>query len=389
MPAARSAGRFALSRCDRDRNPRLRRAAESALLAIRDRVPDQLAAAARSAEFSGAAALSLERVLARFEPIREWRVIGPFPRTTPQVFLGERSIDFGRPHAGAAGRSVSWTTRKADPSTGRVDLDDLKRGAGEEGSSGYDSSGSPDLCAFAYAEVDSDREGPGLMLLGSSGTLIVTVNEQVVADDAEPAGRAYAPDAELVRFRLARGRNRILVLSRQGIGRWAFGVQVARSPALAGTDVAGASPPRRTTEDLRRFAMQHDGDPRRGEERFFDPGGIGCGRCHSAGGRGTATVGPDLTGLALKYDRAELIRSVLEPSSRIAVGYQPVIVATHDGRVLTGVVRAETDDAIELADAEAKTTRIPKRDIEVRRTGGTRSCRHRRPDRSPRSSSPT
>ena len=89
----------------RDRNPRLRRSAESALLAIRDRVPDQLAAAARSAEFSGPAALSLERVLARFEPIREWRVIGPFPRTTPQVFLGERSIDFARSHAGAAGQS--------------------------------------------------------------------------------------------------------------------------------------------------------------------------------------------------------------------------------------------------------------------------------------------
>ena len=97
---------------------------------------------------------------------------------------------------------------------------------------------------------------------------------------------------------------------------------------------------------------------------FFDPRGIGCGRCHSAGGRGTATIGPDLTGLALKYDRAELIRSVLEPSSRIADGYQPVVVATHDGRVLTGVVRAETDDAIELADAEAKATRIPKRDID-------------------------
>ena len=125
-----------------------------------------------------------------------------------------------------------------------------------------------------------------------------------------------------------------------------------------------------TADDLRRFAMAHDGDARRGEALFFDPRGIGCGRCHSAGGRGTATIGPDLTGLALKYDRAELIRSVLEPSSRIADGYQPVVVATHDGRVLSGVVRAETDDALELADAEAKATRIPKRDIDVRRAGG-------------------
>src|SRR5262249_34328044 len=97
----------------RDHDPPLCRSAESALLAIRDRVPDQLAAATRSAEFSGPAALSLERVMARFEPIREWRAIGPFPRTTPQLFLGERSIDFARRHDGAAGQAVSWATRRA------------------------------------------------------------------------------------------------------------------------------------------------------------------------------------------------------------------------------------------------------------------------------------
>ncbi len=65
-----------------------------------------------------------------------------------------------------------------------------------------------------------------------------------------------------------------------------------------------------------------------------------------------------------------MIRSVLEPSSRIADGYQPVVVATHDGRVVSGVVRAESAGAIELIDADAKATRIPKQDIAVRKTGG-------------------
>ncbi len=120
-------------------------------------------------------------------------------------------------------------------------------------------------------------------------------------------------------------------------------------------------------DDLRRVALQHNGDPRRGGDIFFDPKGVGCVRCHSAGGRGTSTIGPDLTGLALKYDRAELIRSVLEPSNRIATGYQPAIVATHDGKVLTGVVRAETGDWLELADSEAKVTRIARPDIADRR----------------------
>ncbi len=121
--------------------------------------------------------------------------------------------------------------------------------------------------------------------------------------------------------------------------------------------------------ELSRFALEHPGDPKRGEAIFFDPNGLGCARCHTVAGRGTAAIGPDLTGLAAKYDRAEVIRSVLDPSNRIAIGYQPVIVSTRDGRVETGVVRAESDTALDLADGDAKITRIPKSDIELRRVG--------------------
>ena len=53
-----------------DRNPGLRRAGELALLAIRDRAANELEQAARSGSFSGPAALSLDRVRARFEPIQ-------------------------------------------------------------------------------------------------------------------------------------------------------------------------------------------------------------------------------------------------------------------------------------------------------------------------------
>jgi putative heme-binding domain-containing protein len=350
-----------------DRNPQLRRAGESALIAIRDRMPDQIASAARSASLSSAATLSLDRIVARFEKIRSWRVIGPFPRTTPQVFVGETKIDFTRTHAGASGQSIRWSTRRADPTSGHVDLDDLKHASADRGSFGYDTTGSANLCAFGYTEIDSDAEGPGLMLVGSSGTMIVTVNEKIAYEYSSVDGRAYVPDTDLVRFHLARGRNRILVVSRQGIGRWGFGVQIARSSLGTRQDLA------RTTiakvDDLRRVALRHDGDPQRGAELFFDPKGIGCVRCHSAGGRGTSTIGPDLTGLASKYDRAELIRSVLEPSSRIATGYQPAIVATRDGKVFTGVVRAETADRLELADTESRITRIAKHDITERRVG--------------------
>jgi len=347
-----------------DRNPKLERAGERALLAIRDKATPELVSAAQRGTLPVPAALALDRVLARFEPIRDWRVIGPFPRTAPQVFVGRASIDFTRTHSGADGRSVAWSARRADPSSGRVDLNDFKKGGGDGGNFGYDRDSSPDLCAFGYAEVEAGRDERGLMLLGSSGTMIVTVNEQLVYQYTNLAGRAYSPDTDTVRFNLTRGRNRILVVSRQGIGPWCFGVQIA---VLAPRSSA-PSPALASLDDLRRYALGHDGDPRKGAEIFFDPRGVGCVRCHSAAGHGTATIGPDLSGLASKYDRAEVIRSVLEPSSRIATGFQPVIVATHDGKVETGVVRAETDLVLELADSEARITRIPKQDIELRRT---------------------
>jgi putative heme-binding domain-containing protein len=122
-----------------------------------------------------------------------------------------------------------------------------------------------------------------------------------------------------------------------------------------------------SVEELRRFALAHPGDARKGEELFFENKTIACARCHSAAGHGTSTLGPDLTGLALKYDKVEIVRSVLHPSDRIAPGYQAVILATHDGKLLTGQVRSETDKLLELIDADLKATRIAKSEIRERR----------------------
>jgi putative heme-binding domain-containing protein len=350
-----------------ERDPAVRRAGELALLAIRDQVRGELATAARSQSFSGPAALALERVMARFEPVRNWRVIGPFPRTTPPIYLGERSIDFQRGAIGAMGRQVAWAFHSADPSLGRVDLDGLKLAAGDDGHSGYDKNGSPDLGAFAYAEFEVDNTGPALLLLGSSGSLIVTVNEKLVYQYVDPAGRAYEPDTDRVRVELIKGQNRIVVLSRQGVGKWCFSVHVSKSTSDPGIQLAGHD----RVGDLRPYALANAGDPVRGEAIFFDPKGAGCAQCHAVGARGRSTIGPNLAGIALTYDRAELIRSVLEPSSRIAPGYQTSVIATRDGKIYSGLIRTETDQEIEIADSEAKIARIAKAEIVERRAGET------------------
>jgi putative heme-binding domain-containing protein len=279
------------------------------------------------------------------------------------LFVGEPAIDFARPHVGAGGASIAWRPRDADAATGRVVIDDLKAGAGDRGGFGYDTNGSPDLAAFGYAETVSDCDRAALMLVGSSGTLIVLVNGQKAYEYTNFAGRPYEPTTDRVAVNLRKGTNRILVLSRQGIGAWSFSLQLAEpSEALFAT-----RPGRVSLEALRSFALEHEGDPARGESIFFDPRGVGCVQCHAAGGRGSAHIGPDLTALGLKYDRAEIVRSVLEPSSRIATGYQPLLVATTDGQVVAGLLRSETATELELIDAEARTTRVLKSGIEERR----------------------
>jgi putative heme-binding domain-containing protein len=350
-----------------ERDPEVRQAGEEALRALRDSVGAELESRARSGQFTGPAALAVERILARFRPVTEWKWIGPFPKNTPPKFVDPTAIDFARAYTGADDRPVNWTPCRGDPTTGRVLVDDLHKGAGDRGWHGYGTRGSPDLVAFAYTEIVADDDRPALIKLGSSGTITVMANGSVAFHADHQAGRAYSPDSDMVRLVFKKGINRIVVRTRQGIGAWSFSLQVSGRSDASSTPESGLT----SRDELRRYALEHPGDAKNGEAIFFDPKGVGCVRCHAAGGRGTARIGPDLTGLALKYDKAEIIRSVLEPSNRIANGYLCVVVAKADGTVLSGMLRAETESYLDLIGTDLKPVRVAKSDIDVRRVGET------------------
>ncbi len=347
-----------------DRRPETRAASEAALLAIREQVRPDLESLVRAGTLPPSAALVVERVLADFAPIADWRVIGPFPRNTAPLFLGDpAAIDFARPAPGVGGTLVSWHERHANSESGRLSLDDLKGSGSARASSGYDVGNPADLACFACAELLADRDRTALLLIGSSGTITVRVNGDLAWHADHASGRIYRVDSDRVPIKLKRGINRIIVKSREGIGPWLFGVRV--SAATAAIQSPRAEPPR--ADRLRDFALAHAGDSRRGETLFFAPNGIGCARCHSAAGKGGATVGPDLAGLAQKYDRAEIIRSVLEPSSRIVSGYQPLVLALANGTVVSGLLRGETDSHVDLIGPDLSVLRIKTSDIEERR----------------------
>ena len=110
------------------------------------------------------------------------------------------------------------------------------------------------------------------------------------------------------------------------------------------------------------------GDPRRGEALFFGEQAR-CSQCHSVRGRG-GSVGPELTAVGGK-GLANLYQSIAAPSAEIAPDYVSYTVAARDGRVLSGVVRAEGPGAIRVTDTNAKVTTLSRDEIDQIRPSGT------------------
>src|SRR5262249_8004988 len=74
------------------------------------------------------------------------------------------------------------------------------------------------------------------------------------------------------------------------------------------------------------------GDVSRGQALFFTNSTVQCKTCHRVGGNGS-TLGPDLSTLGKKLDRARILESILEPSKSIEPQYIQYLVETKDGQV--------------------------------------------------------
>ncbi|MGE3819932.1 MAG: PQQ-dependent sugar dehydrogenase [Isosphaeraceae bacterium] len=105
------------------------------------------------------------------------------------------------------------------------------------------------------------------------------------------------------------------------------------------------------------------GDADRGKEVFFKTEGVTCKNCHQIDRVG-AEVGPDLSTIGKKYDRAQLLESILEPSKFIDPQYVTYLVETKDGRVLSGLLVEKDDREVALRDAQNKVLRLPTSNVE-------------------------
>lgn len=66
--------------------------------------------------------------------------------------------------------------------------------------------------------------------------------------------------------------------------------------------------------------LDQGGDPVRGAEVFWKHPVASCSACHAIGGQGGA-VGPDLTAVGARLDRAQILQSILDPNAVLAAGW--------------------------------------------------------------------
>ncbi|RIK88924.1 MAG: hypothetical protein DCC67_00115 [Planctomycetota bacterium] len=122
--------------------------------------------------------------------------------------------------------------------------------------------------------------------------------------------------------------------------------------------LAGPARDRQAVADRYRPALQRVGDVGRGRQLFA----AHCANCHRVGDLGTP-VGPDIGDAAMKSPE-QLLTDILDPNRAVDANYISYSVITTAGLGYQGVIRAENDQGIVLADAEGNSVTIRRSEIE-------------------------
>jgi putative heme-binding domain-containing protein len=284
----------------------------------------------------------LDRALAELQgasgELIAWQVAGPLTASAASAVVSQvaRPSRVPEPSAGSAGE---WQSRLATSTE-----TPLRVGAGK-GPTGA-------AIWLAFTDLDVPEATAGQFLLSAKDGLRVWLNGRLIHERDAP--RTLAQSLVRPDVRLSRGANRLLVEIMSSSQPVELHARFRRQSASA------------NHERLMSAALTTVGDATRGRKLFLDAGKSQCLSCHRLGDRGER-IGPELTGIGARFSRVFIAESILEPSRTIAPSFETVMVALNDGRVLTGVRTAETDQSLTLADQQGQKHLLAKSSIEERR----------------------
>lgn len=327
-----------------DRNQDIRHASGRAVNTLRPKIGDDLRELHKRNELPPNVRRELGALFASPVPITKWLFLPGWSKETADPafdFSNAPAID--RP-VRIGDRERTWKPIVTTHPQGMVDAS-------------RHSDARDNVLAMAYATVDSPAGGVVAWAAGSDDQAVIHINGEKVLEQL--GDRGWAPNQAKGSATLKPGINHIWFKTGNTGGPWQF------SLALGGPDPNFAFlyenvPPQLDLAAFREHAVKTPGNAERGEKLFFDKMGVGCVKCHSIGDMGDAKVGPNLLGVGQKYVRDELIRSILEPSNRIVSGYELTVIVTTEGQVIQGIARTETDEAMELTQADGKVVTVKK-----------------------------
>jgi putative heme-binding domain-containing protein len=90
---------------------------------------------------------------------------------------------------------------------------------------------------------------------------------------------------------------------------------------------------------------------------------FGCLKCHAIGGAG-GKVGPDMVSLGGSAQPDYLLEALLNPNAKVKENYHTVIIATKDGRVVSGVQTGQSGEAVTIRTAEDVQISVPRDEID-------------------------
>jgi putative heme-binding domain-containing protein len=131
-------------------------------------------------------------------------------------------------------------------------------------------------------------------------------------------------------------------------------------------DIAEAAEARGLDTRLDKYSLTlRGGDVERGRDVFFRHAAAQCLRCHAVNATG-GTVGPDLSHLATRATREQVLDSLRNPSATIAPGFGTVAITLKNGQVLAGVLKSEEGGTLTLIAPDGQTVTAKAADVALR-----------------------
>ena len=317
--------------------------------------------------------------LVRSIPVSQVWLCGPFRDPQGTAVVRHNLQTQHPPEKGPVDVTASW-----DGGTSRIRWARLMTEDGDY--STYLTSRSPPESTYLFFEIQSPGNQRIWLEFVTDGAGIVWQNGRNVwhrargqRDKSTKATASLELQAGTNQFlvRCQAGEQGVLTLHVRALERIAISIPEPENATLAERLASAAGG--QSTENLHEFlqvdwaSAVNDGNVANGHKLFTS---VGCAKCHAVTGSVSVTGGPSLVDIGRRFSIEYLVESVLLPSKKISAFFRSSTLVTVEGKVITGLITAETDDEVELMLQDAKRLRIRQDDIEERRESSVSAMPH-------------